>query len=208
LQVLLWTVSGLAFAWLDHADVASEGSVRAPPVRVLGPEDPVCEPDACLRGRAQADILDVTLAPLLDHWVYRVRLRDGIELRRAEDGARFTIDETTARALAVAHYAGKGTLHAVSFHPGTMLEARDAGPVWQAAFDDPERTSLYFSADDGRLVAARNDSWRLFDLFWMLHTMDYRGRDDFNHPLVILFATAALWLAISGGLLLFRAFGR
>jgi hypothetical protein len=88
-----------------------------------------------------------------------------------------------------------------------VLEARGAGAVWEAAFDDPGRTRLYFSAEDGRFVAARNDRWRLFDVFWMLHTMDYRGRDDFNHPLVILFTTGALWLGISGVLLLLQSFG-
>jgi hypothetical protein len=78
--------------------------------------------------------------------------------------------------------------------------------VWRADFEDSRHTSLYFSAADGRLVAARNGSWRIFDFFWMLHTMDYRGRDNFNNPLVILFATGGLWLAISGVLLLSRSF--
>lgn len=49
--------------------------------------------------------------------------------------------------------------------------------------------------------------WRWFDALWMLHTMDYRGRYDFSNPLVILVSTGALWLGISGGLLLFQAFG-
>jgi hypothetical protein len=88
-----------------------------------------------------------------------------------------------------------------------VLEARGAGAVWEAAFDDPERTRLYFSAEDGRFVAARGDRWRLFDFFWMLHTMDYRGRDDFNHPLVILVTTGAVWIGISGVLLLLQSFG-
>jgi uncharacterized iron-regulated membrane protein len=88
------------------------------------------------------------------------------------------------------------------------VEARGAGAVWRAEFDDAARTTLYFAAHDGRLVAARNSTWRWFDFFWMLHTMDYRGRDNFNNPLVITVGTAALWLALSGLLLLFRSFRR
>lgn len=65
---------------------------------------------------------------------------------------------------------------------------------------------FYFSADDGRLVQARNETWRLFDFFWMLHTMDFRTRDNFNNPLVITIGFAALWLSLSGFLLLFRSF--
>jgi len=80
--------------------------------------------------------------------------------------------------------------------------------VWQVRFNDAKRTALYFAADDGHLVAARNSTWRVFDFFWMLHTMDYAGRDNFNNPLVITASTGALWLALSGLLLLMRTFRR
>ena len=71
-------------------------------------------------------------------------------------------------------------------------------------FDDDAGSTLWFSADDARLLETRTDTWRLYDVFWMLHTMDYRGRDDFNHPLVVLFASAALWVALTGALLAVR----
>ena len=38
----------------------------------------------------------------------------------------------------------------------------------------------------------------VYDFFWMLHTMDYAGRDNFNNPLIITIGMAALWLSISG----------
>ncbi len=31
----------------------------------------------------------------------------------------------------------------------------------------------------------RTDRWRLFDLMWGLHFMDWRAREDFNHPLLV-----------------------
>ena len=208
LQLLLWTVSGLVFAMLDHEDAAGENSVRALPVAVLEPDVRLVEPAAWLGDYAGSELVDISLMHRLDRWIYRVRFADRVELRQAGDGTRFVIEEAIIRRLATATYAGTGTLRTVSFRATPVLEARGAGPVWQAAFDDADQTSLYFSAEDGRLVAARNDVWRFFDFFWMLHTMDYRGRDDFNNPLVILFSTGALWLGISGALLLIRAFGR
>jgi hypothetical protein len=208
LQLLLWTVSGLVFALLDHEDVAAEHSVRALPVAVLESHVRLVEPAAWLGDYSGSELVDIALIPWLDRWMYRVRLADRVELRQADDGSRFVIGEAAIRRLATATYAGAGALRTLSFRSASTLEARRAGPVWQAAFDDADQTSLYFSAEDGRLVAARNDTWRLFDFFWMLHTMDYRGRDDFNNPLVILFSTGALWLGISGALLLIRAFGR
>lgn len=208
LQLMLWTVSGLVFALLDHEDVAAEHVVRALPAVALAPDVRLAEPGTWLGDYAGSELIDITLMPWLDRWMYRVQLTDRVELRQADDGARFMIGETAIRRLATATYAGTGALRTISLRTAATLEARRAGPVWQAEFDDPEQTSLYFSADDGRLVAARNDAWRFFDFFWMLHTMDYRGRDDFNNPLVILFSTGALWLGISGALLLIRAFGR
>lgn len=204
-QLLLWTVSGLVFAVLDHGRVAASASLRNPDTVVLDRGMRLVEPGELLAGGARP--LDVTLVPLLDAWFYRLRFADRVELRRAGDGATYVIDEPAVRALAAARYAGPGALRAVALRDPPVVEARDAGTVWEAAFDDPGRTSLYFSAEDGRLVAARNDTWRLFDFFWMLHTMDFRGRDDFNNPLVILFATGSLWVGITGFVLLLQVFG-
>jgi Na+-transporting NADH:ubiquinone oxidoreductase subunit NqrF len=144
--------------------------------------------------------------PLLQEWFWRIQLPHGIELRRADTGLRFTPDESLVRGLAQQRYKGSSSITSIVHHASETLEARDAGPVWSVRFDDPRETTLYFSAADGRFVAARNDTWRLFDVFWMLHTMDYRGRDNFNNPLVIFAGTGALWLALSGFILLFRAF--
>jgi hypothetical protein len=38
--------------------------------------------------------------------------------------------------------------------------------------------------------------------------MDFRSRDNFNNPLVITVGFAALWLSLSGFLLLFKSFRR
>ena len=152
-------------------------------------------------------IYDIGLTTLVGQPVWRVETSQGVTLH-ALDGAPLVLGESLVRELASRRYAGPGALTSLSFEAGPTLEARGAGAVWRAEFDDPERTTLYFSSDDGRLVAARNDTWRLFDWFWMFHTMDYRGRDNFNNPVVIAVGTAALWLVLSGFLLLFRGFRR
>ena len=36
--------------------------------------------------------------------------------------------------------------------------------------------------------------------------MDYTGRDDFNNPFIVTISMAALWLSISGVVLLMRSF--
>lgn len=208
LQVLLWTVSGLVFAWLDHHEVTAEHSTHSPEPPVLTAAMALAEPATWISGLAAKDILEVRLASVFDRWVWRVETVDGVIQRSAQTGEPFEINEDTVRRLAQQRYAGQGQLASVAFHPTATLETRDSGATWEARFDDEKGTTLYFSAEDGRLIETRNSTWRLFDFFWMLHTMDFKGRDNFNNPLVITFGMAALWLSLSGLILLFRSFRR
>jgi uncharacterized iron-regulated membrane protein len=205
LQLLLWTVSGTLFAWLDHHDVSAEHSVRAMEPSVLTAPVTLVEPPAWT---GAGELIEVRLTSLLDQWVWRVQTTKGIALLNATTGEPFQLAEPFVRELANRQYNGSGKLTSVAFHPTSTVETRDSAATWEARFDDDGQTSFYFSADDGRLVETRNNTWRLFDFFWMLHTMDYRGRDNFNNPLVITVALAALWLALSGLILLFKSFRR
>ncbi|HEU4692501.1 MAG TPA: hypothetical protein VFS23_29265 [Vicinamibacterales bacterium] len=206
LQLVLWTASGLVFAWLEHDAVTAHRELREPKIRVLEKTAIVIEPAAFLRN-ADTLPLDVRLLPLAGEWVYRLQFDARVELRRAADGTAYAMSEPAVSAIADARYAGTGSLRKVALRHPPVIEARDAGAVWEASYDDSARTALYFSDEDGRFIAARNDTWRLFDFFWMLHTMDFRGRDDFNNPLVILFTTGALWVGFTGTLLLLQVFG-
>lgn len=208
LQLVLWTVSGALFAWLDHHEVQGEELTAPAPVRTLGPDVHLAEPGDWVDPIPQGPVTELKLLVLAGDWLYRLETAEGVELRRVADGARVAIDEPWVRRLAAERYRGAGRLEAVAFHATPTLESRGLGATWQARFDDSRGTSLYFSAADGALVATRSDAWRLFDFFWMLHTMDYAGRDDFNNPLVILAASAALWVAITGLVLLARVLRR
>ena len=206
IQLLLWTVSGLVFTLLDPKNVSGELLASPPAMPTLSAEVTLSDPTVWMGTYANRSVHEVSLRPLDDDWVYRIVHEGGIELRRAEDGALVVIDAAGARRLARNHYQGEGRLVGVQYLAESTLETREAGATWRATFDDPDGTSLYFSADDGALVAARSDTWRVFDFFWMLHTMDYAGRDDFNNPLVILVTSASLWIGVTGVLLLFRVF--
>ena len=59
-------------------------------------------------------------------------------------------------------------------------------------------THVYVDQATGTVASRRNDAWRQFDFFWMLHTMDYSGRDNFNTPWLIGFSVLAL-LSVSSG---------
>jgi uncharacterized iron-regulated membrane protein len=206
LQVVLWAASGLIFAWLDPDAVDAAGSVRAVEPAVLSSTTVKTEPMTWLGDYPPQDLYDVRAILLADRWVWRVELRDRVELRSVEDGALVNVDEPWLRRLALERYAGGGRLSAATLQPEPDIASRASGPVWQAQFDDAQRTALYFAADDGHFIAARSATWRLYDFFWMLHTMDYVGRDNFNNPLIVTIGMATLWLSISGIVLIGRSF--
>jgi Na+-transporting NADH:ubiquinone oxidoreductase subunit F len=205
-QVLAWTGSGVAFAWLDHHEAHGEALAAAPAPRTLPAEATVLDP---ARLPLPAPVRSIELRELAGTWVYRIEAADGaVSLRRANDGTPFEIDAAMAKRLAAGHYRGSGRLREVRSQASETVETRGLGQTWQARYDDESGTRLYFSARDGGLVAVRTDLWRLRDFFWMLHTMDYRGRDDFNNPLVVTAGAAAAWVALTGVWLLVRVFRR
>jgi hypothetical protein len=204
LQVVLWTASGVMFAWLDQDGVAGEGLAEPPDSTALPAAAPLLEPARLPLAATTPVLRALDLLEVDGRWVYRVETDAGVRLLRASDGAPVAIDAAAARRLAASHYRGQGSLRTVQLHATETLETRKLGPTWEAAFEDASSTRLYFSSADGSLVAVRTDAWRLKDLFWMLHTMDYRGRDDFNNPLVVVAGTAAAWVGLTGLWLLAR----
>lgn len=204
IQIVLWCVSGATFAWLDHHAVEAEHAIREPAAPTLA--DVGLGHDVPWAGPGARPFHEARLERIADRWVYRVERSGGVELIDARTGSDVRIDQATIAAVAAARYAGDGRVSAIEYHAQGALEARTHGPAWAVHYDDDTGTTLWFAATDARLLAARSDTWRVFDFFWMLHTMDYRGRDDFNHPLVILFATASLWVALTGLLLVVRVF--
>lgn len=205
-QFLLWSVSGAMMALLDHDKVSGHATMA-----VVMPTEPPAHPLAlkALAEKLEAPVLKLRLRPLLGGYVYEARTPDGLRLLDAVTGDPVTVDAGLARALAIADYSGDGKVSGVTPVTNRTVESRGHDlPLWRAAFDDRTHTTLYVSAATGEVVERRNDSWRLFDIFWMIHIMDYSKRESFNHPLIITVATGVLWLAISGFVMLFSSFRR
>lgn len=206
LQFLLWAVSGSMMALLDHHKVSAEGAIL-PAAHIGLPAELL--PLAAVTDAVGAPVLKLQLKPLYDRYVYEATTAEGIRLIEAGSGRPITIDAPKARELAVARFGGNAQVRSVKRVDEVTLETRDLTlPVWRVEFADDDRTALFVSATNGDVVEAKNDSWRLWDFFWMLHIMDYTERQSFNHPLIITVATGAAWLALSGLILLFRSFRR
>ena len=206
LQLVLWTVSGAAMALIDHHAVAGENVSRTaePPVLRTAPLSL-----ADLQRSVGGEISGFTLKPLLNRHVYEVRTAGGIRLIDSETGRPVTVGAETARLVALEQYAGSGSVEAVTRLSRPNLETRDReGPLWRVQFDDAGDTAFYVSETTGQLLDRRTNAWRTFDVFWMIHIMDYTDRRSFNHPLIWTLAAAAAWISLTGFVLLFLSFRR
>ncbi|MEJ7766352.1 MAG: hypothetical protein WKF89_00975, partial [Chitinophagaceae bacterium] len=76
-------------------------------------------------------------------------------------------------------------------------------PAWAVTFNHPTNSTVYVSADFGQVASFRNDKWRVFDFLWMMHTMGYKDRDNFNNWLLQAFSIFGLLTILSGFLLYF-----
>ncbi len=131
--------------------------------------------------------------------MWRLETRQGPIVIDAISGARRTpVSRDAALAIAAAGYVGDAEIDGVEYFAEAPFEYRRPNPSWRVSFDDGEGTRLYVNSQTGAIDARRNDMWRLFDFFWMLHIMDYRERENFNHPLVISMAALALLTVLAG----------
>lgn len=197
LQVLAWVGGGLGMTLMPIEQVRAEHTIAPAPSYPLELSELISLEDA--REAAGVTALD---SARLERWhdgpVWYLQGGNGLAVIDARTGeARTPVDEASARAIAQAGFVGDAPIAAITYFPEPTFEYRRPNPAWQVRFDDGEGTRLYVNAETGRIDARRNDMWRLFDVFWMLHIMDYTERENFNHPLLISMAFLALLAGLS-----------
>lgn len=206
LQFVLWTISGAAMALLNMEAVAGGAMVEAPISPPPGESAAWQEIQAALSGRP---VTALKLRPLLGRPTIEVTSAGATLLFDAGDGRPIAIDRTTARTIALAAHPGQAAVVRVTELRSLDLAVREHMlPIWQVDFADAGNSSYYISGANGAVLERRNDTWRWWDMFWMLHNMDYASRTSFNHPLIIVVGFAMTWLAATGFWLLFRTMWR
>ena len=202
LQFLIWTVSGAMMAVLDMDTVAGGKAIAgaSPTLPVESTAWPQVQ-----RALGGEPVTAVAIRPLLDRPILEVATRKGVKLFDAADGRQVRVDAALARNVAQRGYGGSGAVRRVQPLAKLELAVRaHALPIWRVDFADEANSSFYVSGTTGKLLERRNDTWRTWDFFWMLHNMDYVNRTSFNHPLIVVLAFGIVWLAITGFWLLFR----
>lgn len=207
LQVLAWVAGGLVMSAIPIEEVRGEHNIAGQAVAL--DLDGVRAPGE-IASAAGIEPSSVELRAWLGRTIYEFG-RDGeaaLIVDAVTGEALSPIGEATAIEVARADYAGEPEIEAVTFFAEPTWESRRDMPTWRIDFADGEGTRLYVSTATGEVVARRNDAWRFYDFFWMLHIMDYDDRSNFNHPLLILSSLFALGMSLFGFILLFPWLGR
>lgn len=216
IQVLLWIAGGLVMSYFPIEDVRGNHLARQS-ISLDLPEKTNVNSDQYnfialddFLSHNQRPIASVTSGGVNGQAVYKITYRDdSIELLDAQTAASLSpVSKDHVTNIATALYAGDGALKSAELLEETGIEYRGQLPVWRVDFDDSPNTSLYLSPETGELRSVRGDLWRFYDFMWMLHIMDYDTRDDFNHPLLYLFAFGALLFSLSGLMLAYFRFSK
>ena len=207
LQAVLWTLGGIYMTAVHIDIIHGDRLVKAAP-----------EPPLALAGLVEPSHL-AHLAPglkgarletQLDRPVYVVDATGGKALFDARTGEKLSpLGQAAAEARAKALFAKRGGVVSADFLTKAPLEMQTRPmPVWRIEFEGAWRPTLYISPLTGELVTRRHDLWRMFDIVWMLHIMDYDDRQDVNNLLLQGFTWLTVLGAATGAWLLLYSFRR
>ncbi len=216
-QFLLWTLGGLYFSWSNLDEI--HGDHLKHPAGAMPLSTSLASPSVSIHALARqsgTNFIDgVQLIDVLGQPVYQLSYQVAhgnghpmahTQLADARTGTlRGELTKNEAVALAQRRFAGPSDVERVEYLTNTNGHHEYRGkplPAYGVTFRQPAHATVYVAAQLGTVQSVRTDPWRIFDVLWMLHTMDYEGRDDINNGLLRAFSVLGL-LTISSGFALY-----
>jgi hypothetical protein len=179
IQLLLWTISGIYFAY-NKIELVRGEQYRLPKnveYRIF-------------------DRLGTSIIETIEYGEksYKTYPKGNvIKPLTKEEAIKITAQKTTLNPLEVSLVT--------ELYPGA--EYRGTLPVYKVKTDTKDDINVYVGYMTGDIGSIRSDSWRIWDLMWSLHIMDYRERDNINNILLRILSILALVTSISGITLFF-----
>jgi len=204
IQFIFWTIGGLYFSWTNieeiHGDQFLSASSDKPSLSNTNFPFPL---NNAVDSTMVVEALELTFIANEAYYL----LNDSL-LYNARSGNYLPhINEEQARAIVMQQLKNDLSISSVDWliqdDVGAHHEYRKKPlPAWVFSFAEKKDLRAYVSANTGQFQKIRHNKWRIFDFFWMLHTMDFQGRDNFNNYVLRGFSILGL-LTISSGFLLF-----
>jgi uncharacterized iron-regulated membrane protein len=216
IQFLLWTISGLFFSWTNIKEIRGDhlrGDRNA--IKnidgVITPADVRAE---LLKIEPKSKVTSFRIVNVLGTNYFEVIYTDSNKTKSTvlfdtkSGEKRSAVTKEEAERIAGSALAEKSNVKEIVYLTGDNVsshhEYREKPlPAWAITFDHPENLTVYLSADNGQIQSFRTSNWRVFDFLWMLHTMDFIGRDDINNWPLRIFSGLSLLMIVSGFLYFF-----
>jgi uncharacterized iron-regulated membrane protein len=222
IQFVMWTVGGIYFSFSDMDEIHGDHQRKAghavfqTDVELVSPAEVLAQlPEA-------STVTSVRLIDImgLPHYQVAYQTTDGhtahgpehehgamptrTQLALAATGElRPALNEQEAIELARQSFVEPVEVAQVEYLTKESLDGHHeyrsgALPAWAVTMEHPTQTTVYVAAEQGVVTKFRNNKWRVFDFLWMLHTMDYQGRDNFGNILLRIFSLAGMVTILSG----------
>ena len=205
LQFLLWVVSGLFFNIVTSEQLNQRHLLQAQPLKSFSAN--VVDFSSVIKRLPQSTQLRIERTVTLPV-VYINDQNNALPLQLKTLTA-VKLSQAQAKDIAQRVFNSDANIDQIIEVGSVHVESRrHPQPLWRVSYLDQQHSALYIDAFTGKVIDLKTDIWRLKDIFWMLHIMDYRQRSDFNHWLVITLTSLASLMAISGFLMLFWVIGK
>ena len=202
--------------WTNLDEIHGDFQQKSPPLLPADMElvSPVVAFAAIQEEQPMDSVTSLKLINILQHPVYQVGfIANGhgehhkFALVDAHSGHLLPpLTQEQAVAMATEHFVGQPAIVSVKYLVNTNghHEYRNGPlPAWAVNFEHPTNTTVYVAAEQGTVQSFRNSKWRIFDFLWMLHTMDFEGRDDINNIVLRAFSILGMLTILTGFVLFY-----
>jgi hypothetical protein len=152
-------------------------------------------------------VLDLALQPQAGRSVWVIRYADGTSARADAGTGRILpqLSAAEARDIVASTYIGSAAVQTVTLIEKDRVPVELRRPIRSWRIELADGTRFFVNADTGEVAARRTRLWRVYDFMWGLHILDPGGREDSNHPtLIVLTAVSLIGVLMAILLLPFR----
>lgn len=197
IQLLLWTVSGIYFAFNKIENVRGEQYRKEPNFNVDF-------------SKLNFQIDGAQNIRVIDRMDEEILVVDGIYGREYLDFYGKDVEQLNAeeaKTLSAKHTSliPESVELVTENIVGSEFRGR-ALPIYRvkSVNDLGESINVYLNVYTGEVEAVRSNQWRIWDLMWGFHIMDWETREDIDNLLLKIFSILALISSITGVLLFFK----
>ena len=197
LQLLLWTVSGIYFAF-NKIELVRGEQYRKQVEQSIDLSDFDFEipntTDVSIQKRLGENIAVIKVDGTTK---YLNRSGESISKLTESEAMNLVISNTTLSPVLVEEI--------VNERSGSEYRGRSL-PIYkvESKTNKDLDINVYLNVYSGEVLAIRSNQWRIWDLMWGLHIMDWKERDNISNILLKIFSILALVSSVTGVMLFFK----